>query len=179
MCSNRKRGFHNRRKNSAQFFKINPGTINKPMSESQAQILMENVLHLLMIIIDERSLLSQEVLGASERNCWHSTHWGKNSHQPWGGVPIILVFGDDYQLHLSVEVHKDVVQHTFSQSIIVTGLSHTWLYMISYFFTTNFHLTIDFLHIVHDHSLQCCNNLDNKFLSSLPALCRVYPRQCK
>ena len=80
------------------FFKINPGTINKPMSESQTQILMEDVLHLLMIIIDERSLLSQEVLGASERNCRHSTHRGKNSHQPWGGVPIVLVFGDDYQL---------------------------------------------------------------------------------
>jgi len=51
-----------------------------------------------MIIIDERSLLSQEVLGAAERNCRLCTHKGKNPDKPWGGVPIILMFGDDYQL---------------------------------------------------------------------------------
>ena len=80
------------------FFKISPATINKPMRETQQQQLMEDVLHLLMIIIDERSLLSQEVLGAAERNCRLCAHKGKNPDKPWGGVPIILVFGDDYQL---------------------------------------------------------------------------------
>ena len=47
-----------------------------------------------MIIIDERSLLSMDVLGAAENNCRICI----DDNKLWGGVPIVLLFGDDYQL---------------------------------------------------------------------------------
>jgi hypothetical protein len=52
----------------------------------------------LCLIIDEQRKLSSKVLAATERNIWHSVYKGQNSGEIWGGVPIVLLFGDDYQL---------------------------------------------------------------------------------
>jgi hypothetical protein len=48
--------------------------------------------------IDERSMLSSKVLAAAERNTRHSVYKGQNSGEIWGGVPVVLLYGDDYQL---------------------------------------------------------------------------------
>jgi hypothetical protein len=60
--------------------------------------LQECLKHLLCQIIDERSMLSSKVLAAAERNIRHSVYKGQNSEEIWGGVPVVLLFGDDYQL---------------------------------------------------------------------------------
>jgi hypothetical protein len=52
----------------------------------------------LCLIIDERSMLSSKVLAAAERNVRHSVYKGQNCGEIWGGVPVVLLFGDDYQL---------------------------------------------------------------------------------
>jgi hypothetical protein len=52
--------------------------------------------NLLCLIIDERSMLSSKVLAVAERNVQHSVYKGQNSGEIWGGVPVVLVFGDDY-----------------------------------------------------------------------------------
>ncbi len=54
--------------------------------------------HLLCLIIDEQSMLSSKVLAAAERNVRHSVYNGQNGGEIWGGVPVVLLFGDDYQL---------------------------------------------------------------------------------
>jgi hypothetical protein len=70
-------------------------------------LLLENMQeclkHLLCLIIDERSMLSSKVLAAAERNIRHSVYKGQNSGEIWGGVPVVLLFGDDYQLVTVIE----------------------------------------------------------------------------
>ncbi len=58
--------------------------------------LQECLKHLLYLIIDEWSMLSSKVLAAAKRNVWHSLYKGQNSGEIWGGVPVVLLFGDDY-----------------------------------------------------------------------------------
>ena len=54
--------------------------------------------HTVAILIDERSMLSAEVLGAVERNVSMTCHGGNKYKLKWGGIPIVLLIGDDYQL---------------------------------------------------------------------------------
>ena len=54
--------------------------------------------NVLCLIIDERSMLSSIVLGAAERNIRTTVYSGQNSQEIWGGIPAVLMFGDDYQL---------------------------------------------------------------------------------
>jgi hypothetical protein len=65
--------------------------------------LQECLKHLLCLIIDERSMLSSKVLNAAERNVQHSVYKGQNGGEIWGGVPVVLLFGDDYQLFPVIE----------------------------------------------------------------------------
>ena len=57
----------------------------------------------LCLIIDERSMLSSKVFGAAERNIRTAVYNGQNSQEVWGGVPVVLLFGDDYQLWPVIE----------------------------------------------------------------------------
>ncbi len=52
----------------------------------------------LCLIFDERSMMSCPLLGACERNCRKLLHNGMDEKKDWGNVPIVLLFGDDYQL---------------------------------------------------------------------------------
>ena len=88
------------------FFNVSVNDASKKMSATKKAEFEQNVLRLLMIIIDERSLLSTDVLGASENNCRNHAHGGVNKKKHWGGIPIVLVFGDDYQLPSIVQKKK-------------------------------------------------------------------------
>jgi hypothetical protein len=48
-------------------------------------------------------MLSSKVLAAAERNVQYSVYKGQNSGEIWGGVPVVLLFGDDYQLFPVIE----------------------------------------------------------------------------
>ncbi len=71
---------------------------DKKVTGTALENLQERLKHLLCLIIDERSMLSSKVLAAAERNVRHSVHKCQNSGEIWGGVPVVLLFGDDYQL---------------------------------------------------------------------------------
>ncbi len=60
--------------------------------------LQECLKHLLCLIIDEQSMLSSKALAAAERKVRYSVYKGQNSGEIWGGLPVVLLFGDDYQL---------------------------------------------------------------------------------
>lgn len=51
-----------------------------------------------MIILDERSMISSSVLGRMERVTRHTMHGGIYTDKSWGNVPFVLLFGDDSQL---------------------------------------------------------------------------------
>jgi hypothetical protein len=49
-------------------------------------------------MIDKQSMLSSKILAVVERNVRECAFKGQNSKEIWGGVPDVLLFGDDYQL---------------------------------------------------------------------------------
>jgi hypothetical protein len=48
-------------------------------------------------------MLSSKVLDAAERNIGRTVYNGQNSQEIWGGVPAVILFGDDYQLWPVIE----------------------------------------------------------------------------
>ena len=51
------------------------------------------------MILDERSLISQEIMGLIDETLHHTLHGGtKQQRRPFGGLPIVIAFGDDHQL---------------------------------------------------------------------------------
>jgi PIF1-like helicase len=53
---------------------------------------------MLVLIIDERSMMDAAMLGIIQHYMAECAHQGKNKNHPWGGIPIIILVGDDYQL---------------------------------------------------------------------------------
>lgn len=53
----------------------------------------------LMMILDERSMISQELIGAIHKILTQTLHGGnKKNEEPFGGLPIVIILGDDHQL---------------------------------------------------------------------------------
>ena len=73
-------------------------TLSKDLNDSGKDELKEKLQRLLMFIIDERSMLSSELLAATERNIRQCVFKGHNQSEYWGGIPVVLIFGDDCQL---------------------------------------------------------------------------------
>ena len=73
------------------------------MSQKIQEKLQKQFKSVLCLIIDERSMLSSKVLAAAERNVRQTVYNGQNSQEIWGGIPAIILFGDDYQLWPVIE----------------------------------------------------------------------------
>jgi hypothetical protein len=43
-------------------------------------------------------MISQRVLRSTEMNVRATAHGGGHENEDWGGIPVIVLFGDDYQL---------------------------------------------------------------------------------
>ena len=67
------------------------------LSDEQQAKLAEQLHHLLMLVIDERSMISSALIAATERNVRHCVFGRQNQNELWGGIPVVLIFGDDYQ----------------------------------------------------------------------------------
>ena len=70
----------------------------KGLTENNKARLLDQLERLLVLIIDERSMISSKVLAAAERNTRECIYHGQNSTEIWGGLPVVILFGDDYQL---------------------------------------------------------------------------------
>lgn len=68
------------------------------LSASKKQRLAEKFQHLLCLIIDERSLLSSKLLGTTAQIIKETIFSGCNSNEMLGGLPVLILAGDDYQL---------------------------------------------------------------------------------
>ena len=60
--------------------------------------LLNKLRHTIVLIIDERSLLSASLLGLLEQHCRECANLGTRQTDSWGGIPIVILVGDDYQL---------------------------------------------------------------------------------
>jgi len=80
-------------------FKIGIGKRrNTTLSKKGKEQLHEKLEHTAAIFIDERSMMSQRVLGTTEMNVRSTAHGGGHDNEDWGGIPVVVLFGDDFQL---------------------------------------------------------------------------------
>jgi hypothetical protein len=91
-----------------RLLEINVSRPEEKITGTALENLQECLKHLLCLIIDERSMLSSNVLAAAERNVRHSVYKDQNSGEIWGGVPVVLLFGNDY--HLFPVIQEGAIQ---------------------------------------------------------------------
>jgi hypothetical protein len=60
--------------------------------------LQKKLQYTVALMMDERSMLSQIILGLVEQAVARSAHECGHSGEDWGGTPVMILFGDDYQL---------------------------------------------------------------------------------
>jgi hypothetical protein len=77
---------------------INPHNPEGEPGETMLEKMRNTFRRTLVIIIDERSMLTADVVGAAERNTSKTAHGGTHDDEDWGGVPVVIFVGDDYQL---------------------------------------------------------------------------------
>jgi len=77
---------------------INVARPEDNITQKVQEKLQSQLRNVLCLIIDERSMLSSKVLGAAERNIRKTVYNGQNSQEIWGGIPVVVMLGDDYQL---------------------------------------------------------------------------------
>jgi len=70
----------------------------KSLNEMNREILNGKLKELLVFMLDERSMLSSHVTFGAEEHLRECAYNGHNARERWGGVPVVLFFGDDYQL---------------------------------------------------------------------------------
>jgi hypothetical protein len=68
------------------------------MGAASLKCLMQELTDTVAIIVDERSMVSAKVLGMMEQCSRQAASNGQNSELGWGGIPMILIIGDDCQL---------------------------------------------------------------------------------
>jgi hypothetical protein len=70
------------------------------LTEAKAKALKFALQNLVCLIVDERGLLSNEVIAKAEYNVRNTAYKGINENLPWGNIHIVILIGDDYQLPL-------------------------------------------------------------------------------
>ena len=76
------------------------------VSDAQKKKLLRQLRRTLLLIMDERSMISSALLGASARNCSETALGGLNKDLSWGGIPIVVLVGDDHQIPPVVKYGK-------------------------------------------------------------------------
>lgn len=78
-------------------FGIKPNRVEFNLNGHSRNNIIDKFKRAIMLILDERSMISQELLGQLDYNlCEALTPDQKNAK--FGGIPIIIIFGDDHQL---------------------------------------------------------------------------------
>ena len=72
--------------------------LSEEMSSEKKKYICKQCMTTLILIVDECSLLDAYTLGFMENNVRQAVYSSKCSTIPWGGVPVVVLFGDHFQL---------------------------------------------------------------------------------
>jgi hypothetical protein len=72
--------------------------VHNELSNIAKQELMNKLLKAIALFFDERSMIGQIVIGSAEINVRETAHNGGQDTEDWGGIPVVVAFGVDYQL---------------------------------------------------------------------------------
>ena len=78
-------------------FGVNCTAPEKDVTQKKLDVMIGTMKYTIAIIMDERSMISASLLGACEKHARQGLHNGMDKKKPWGGAPIVIFFGDDYQ----------------------------------------------------------------------------------
>ena len=94
------------------------------MSQDKRDRLLAKFKVLLCLLIDERSLVNSKELGATNQMISETLYGGHFAdHQDFGGLPFVILFGDDYQLPSCGAGAFDAIQNTQTDKMIALGAS--------------------------------------------------------
>ena len=79
------------------------------MARDKKKMLMQKFARMLALIIDERSLVNSKDLGTAEQMFKETLYGGHLPEASWGGLPIVIIVGDDYQLPATTEGALDAL----------------------------------------------------------------------
>jgi PIF1-like helicase len=91
------------------------------MSASRSSALTERFKHLLCLIIDKRSMLTSSLLGSSAQILSETIFHGSKRCEFLGGIPILLLAGNDYQLPGMHEGALQALQNTGGSTMTRKG----------------------------------------------------------
>ena len=77
---------------------INVQVPYKSLDAKRKEEMCKKLKELLVLMVDERSMLGSHVTFGAEEHVRECAFNGHNKRERWGGVPVVLLFGDDYQL---------------------------------------------------------------------------------
>jgi energy-coupling factor transporter ATP-binding protein EcfA2 len=81
-----------------RLFNIQGRLYNAELSPHALKTLLSKLENTIVLIFDERSMISALLLGTMEDYCRQAAFRGTNRNQSWGGLPIVILVGDDHQL---------------------------------------------------------------------------------
>ena len=81
-----------------RLFSIKVRNMTEILSATTQECLMQKFSNLVVLIVDERSMVGSELLAVIESFSHQTVHNGINSSHPWGLIPVIILVGDDHQL---------------------------------------------------------------------------------
>ena len=81
-----------------RLFGIRVNGITENLTPRRRKKLLAKFSNIVVLIVDERSMLQSELLAVMEAYSTQAVHNGLNTNKPWGHIPIILLVGDDFQL---------------------------------------------------------------------------------
>lgn len=103
-------------------FCINVDDPLKELSPKQKERIFQLLRTVLVLVIDERSMLSLELLNAVSSNCSQFAHGTGNTEQFFGGIPVVLILGDDSQLPPVAQLGAfDLFRENGFQNTTLTG----------------------------------------------------------
>lgn len=79
-------------------FGLRPNKFTESLSPAKKLRLTNAMRRSIVFIVDERSMIPSELLAACQRNMKDTIYNGVCDEHEFGGIPVILFFGDDYQL---------------------------------------------------------------------------------
>jgi len=113
----------------------NRGQEMKPPVGSLGENLQKNCEGLKVLLVDERSMIGATTLGWMEFMCRCGIQSGDNYDKPWGGLPVVIFFGDDVQLppvldspvfncssKLPAAMHGVLVWQLFDSAVILRNI---------------------------------------------------------
>jgi site-specific recombinase XerD len=72
--------------------------MKKGMAKNTMNKVRKTLQNMVAVLMDERSMLNQITLGLVEQTVARSAHECVHSGEDWGGIPVMVLFGDAYQL---------------------------------------------------------------------------------